>query len=62
MRRPKYSDCMDENDEFDSECFEEAMSQYEDEERDRYLEEQCERIDERERMADYSDQKDKDEK
>ena len=53
---------MDENDEFDSECFEEAMGQYEDEERDRYLEEQCERIDERERMADYSDQKNKDEK
>jgi len=60
MRRPKYSDCMDENDEFDSSCYEDAMSQYEDEERDRYLEEQCEigdQIHER-----NHDEKDEDEK
>ena len=41
MRRPKYNDCMDENDEFDSECYEDAMSQYEDEQRDAYLEREC---------------------
>ena len=42
MRKPKPSDCMDENDTFNSECYEDAMSQYEDSERDRHLEEQCE--------------------
>ena len=42
MRRPKHSDCMDENDEFNSECFEEAVGEYEDFKRDEYLEQQAE--------------------
>ena len=33
---------MDENDEFDAECYDEAMSDYEDAKREEYLEEQCE--------------------
>ena len=42
MRRPKHNDCMDENDEFDSECYDDAVSQYEDFKRDEYLEKQAE--------------------
>lgn len=56
MRKPKYRDCTDEYGEFDFECYEEAMGDYEDSERDRELEERFERQDEKERQADYSDQ------
>lgn len=52
MRKPKYKDCLDENDEFDAEEHAAAMGQYEDEQRDEYLERQAEegdRIHERNR-------------
>ncbi len=57
MRKPKYSDCTDDNGEFDAECYDEAMGNYEDSERDRELEEHFERQEEKERYADHSDQK-----
>ena len=56
MRKPKPSDCDDGCGEVDWECFNEAMGDFEDSERDRELEERMERQDERERYADYSDQ------
>ena len=40
MRRPKYNDCLDDNDEFDSECYEEAMGMYGDSKRDELIDEQ----------------------
>ena len=42
MRKPKYTDCMGDNDEFDSECYEDAVGQYEDFKRDEYLEREAE--------------------
>ena len=38
MRKPRYNDCLDDNDEFDAECYEEAMGRYSDEQRDEFLE------------------------
>lgn len=61
MRKPKRSDCTDEHGNVDHECYDDAMSNYEDAERDRELEERMERKEEKERMADHSDQE-KDEK
>lgn len=60
MRKPRPSDCTDENDEFDPECYGSAMGDYEDFCRDQELEERMEREDEKERMADHSDQDPKD--
>lgn len=56
MRRPKRSDCIDEEGNIDHECYDDAMGNYEDAERDRQLEEEMERTEEKERYADYSDQ------
>ncbi len=58
MRRPKPSDFDPGNgDGIDYKEYEDMMSQYEDSERDRQIEEECERKDEQERMADHSDQR-----
>ena len=57
MRKPKPSDCDNgDGNGTDWDCFDEAMGEFEDAERDRELEERNEAIDEREHYADYSDQ------
>ena len=63
MRRPRLQDCDDgDGNGPDLECYYEAMSRYEDEERDRQLEEEMDRKEEKERHADYSDQEKDNEK
>ena len=58
MRRPKLSDCdQDDGNGPDLECYYEAMDRYADEKRDEMLEEEMDRKEERERHADYSDQR-----
>ena len=42
MRRPTYSDCTDDTGSFDAECYEEAMGNYADEQRDREIEQRWE--------------------
>ena len=59
MRRPRRSDCTDECGEFDSECYDEAMGDYEDSERERQLEEKFERDDIKDSYADSTDKADK---
>lgn len=58
MRRPSLErDFKEDDGSYDYDGFEDAMGDYEDAQRDREIEERFERQDEKERMADYSDQK-----
>ena len=57
MRKPNPKDCdQGDGNGVNWDCFDEAMGDFEDAERDRELEERMERTEEKERMADYSDQ------
>ncbi len=64
MRKPKPSDCDDGVGNIDWDCFDDAMGDYEDEQRDLEIEKRWEdddeehfkKIEDRERYADYSDQ------
>ena len=56
MRRPNIGDFDNGDGTTDYEEFDEKMSDFEDSERDRELEEHFERTEERERQADYTDQ------
>lgn len=57
MRKPSLQrDFKNDDGSYDHEGFEDAMDDYADAERDRELEDKFEREDEKERMADHSDQ------